>query len=65
MYLNVCFALELCIIGEDVQFEENLESETQKLFMGNRVIVETIFDQLGKLSGPEDVDFCKVYIYTS
>lgn len=61
--LDVCFALGLRIVGENVKYGEDPKSDTKKLFEGRPITVGTIFEKLMKLRSDEDVEnFCRLYI---
>lgn len=63
--LDVCLALGLRIVGENVSFERNAEDEciTKKLFQGKQITASTIFEQMEKYKADEQVeDFCRLYV---
>ncbi|TKY65423.1 hypothetical protein E2542_SST08282 [Spatholobus suberectus] len=61
--LDVCLALGLRIVGEDVKFKEDLDCHTRRLFEGKEVTVKMVFEHLVQLDNNDDVeDFCRLYI---
>lgn len=65
--VDVCLALGLHILGENVSLQSDTEVKghcyTKKLFEGKKITSSTIYDQLQKYKADEHVDdFCRLYV---
>ncbi|XP_039688935.1 uncharacterized protein [Medicago truncatula] len=61
--LDVCFALGLCLIGENVKFKKDPISTTKAMFDNEVINVKTIYAKIINLERDEDVEkFCRLYL---
>lgn len=61
--LDVCFALELCIVSKKMNFKEDLGWVTKRFFDGEFIMVESIFAKIVNFDSDEDLEkYCQLFL---